>query len=210
MTSPTRSCLSANAISASAFGCRSLADGTNFSDETSISANRKPKSGWSTPNCCCTASEVRPILRPTMTPPVAVRRLINSCCTAYATSMSWAPIRSRMGATGRRIFAAPSIRSAASTIADVLAIIGFMGSPACLGCGSDGESRDPRRDRLVETVIQFIVAGGRQGGERSDPRTHFVRRSAALRGHLFDAPAIELVQRTLFERLQPDGPYSPV
>ena len=31
-----------------------------------MSSNSTPKSGWSTPSCCCTAGEVRPILRPTM------------------------------------------------------------------------------------------------------------------------------------------------
>ena len=35
--------------------------------DTSMSANNTPKSGWSTPSWRCTAGEVSPILRPTMT-----------------------------------------------------------------------------------------------------------------------------------------------
>src|SRR6185312_9186547 len=59
---------------ASALGCNSRSDGTSSSADTSISANSTPKSGWSTPSCCCTADDVSPILRPTTTAPAAIRR----------------------------------------------------------------------------------------------------------------------------------------
>lgn len=116
-SSSTRSWPRTNAISASALGCNSRSDGTSSSADTSISANSTPKSGWSTPSCCCTADDVSPILRPTTTAPAAIRRPISSCCTAYAVSMSVSPISVRMGGVGRPVLVASAIRSAASVTA---------------------------------------------------------------------------------------------
>ena len=41
--------------------------------DTAMSANRTPKSGWSTPSWRCTACDVSPILRPTMRRPAALQ-----------------------------------------------------------------------------------------------------------------------------------------
>ena len=53
-----------------------------------ISANNIPKSGASTPNCFCTATEVKPILRPTKRRPSTNARCVFASCTAYAISTS--------------------------------------------------------------------------------------------------------------------------
>ena len=50
--------------------------------ETSMSSKSTPKSGRSTPSCCWTAGEVRPILRPTTRAPAATRVSVSRCWTS--------------------------------------------------------------------------------------------------------------------------------
>jgi hypothetical protein len=47
-----------------------------------MSEKSRPKSGWNTPNWRCTASEVNPILRPTMRWPASIRDSATRVCTA--------------------------------------------------------------------------------------------------------------------------------
>ena len=55
-----------SATSASARGWMRRDAGMSTPSPNSVSAKRVPKSGWSTPICCCTAFDVTPILRPEM------------------------------------------------------------------------------------------------------------------------------------------------
>ncbi|MBG0852167.1 hypothetical protein I2W78_10030 [Streptomyces spinoverrucosus] len=77
-----RSRPSTSATSASTRGWSSRPAGTSPPSGTVMSANSAPKSGRSTPSCRCTATEVRPILRPTIRRPASWPRRTFSCCTA--------------------------------------------------------------------------------------------------------------------------------
>src|SRR4029077_4161134 len=54
--------------------------------------------------------------------------------------------------------------------------VGLRLSPY-LGRGRHGESRDPRRNRLVEAVIHAIVAARGQRSEGGDPGAHLMARA---------------------------------